>query len=104
MRARYLARLSDYDLAIFVSASAVRAAQPLLSGAWPSGTMIGAVGASTRAAVEAELDPPAGVVISAADEDQQSGSEAFWGAWLRDQAARASSAAGSGAGRPQLAQ
>ena len=36
-----LARLADYDLAIFVSANAVRAAQPLLSGAWPSGTMIG---------------------------------------------------------------
>ncbi len=77
-----LARLGDYDLAIFVSATAVRAAQPLLSGAWPSGTMIGAVGASTRAAVEAELKPPQGVLVSAADEDQQSGSEAFWRAWL----------------------
>ncbi|MGZ9059984.1 MAG: uroporphyrinogen-III synthase [Burkholderiaceae bacterium] len=76
-----LGRLSDYDLAIFVSATAVRAAQRLRSGPWP-GTMIGAVGASTRAAIEAELDPPAGVVISAADEDQRSGSEAFWGAWL----------------------
>lgn len=77
-----LSRLRDYDLAIFVSASAVRAARRLLSGLWPSGTMIGAVGASTRAAIETELDPPAGVVIAAADEDQQSGSEAFWDAWL----------------------
>ena len=41
----------------FVSANAVRAAQSLLSGAWPPGTMIGAVGASTRAAIEAELKP-----------------------------------------------
>ena len=77
-----LRRLNDYDLAIFVSASAVRAARRLLSGPWPSGTAIGAVGASTRAAIEAELDPPPGVMILAADEDQQSGSEAFWGAWL----------------------
>ena len=52
-----LARLADYDLAIFVSANAVRAAQPLLSGAWPPGTMMGAVGASTRAALEADLKP-----------------------------------------------
>jgi uroporphyrinogen-III synthase len=77
-----LARLADYDLAIFVSANAVRAAQPLLSGAWPSSTMMGAVGASTRAAVEAELKPASSFVVSAADEDQQSGSEAFWRAWL----------------------
>jgi uroporphyrinogen-III synthase len=77
-----LARLSDYDLAIFVSATAVHAAQSLMSGAWPSGTMIGAVGASTLAAVEAELKPPEKAVISATEEDQQSGSEAFWSAWL----------------------
>ena len=76
-----LARLTDYDLAIFVSANAVRAAQPLLSSAWPSGTMIGAVGASTRAALEADLKPPSSSVVSAQDEDQQSGSEAFWRAW-----------------------
>src|SRR5687768_4261368 len=77
-----LARRSDYDLAIFVSATAVHAAQSLMSGAWPSGTMIGAVGASTLAAVEAALRPPQKAVISAIEEDQQSGSEAFWSAWL----------------------
>ncbi len=77
-----LARLADYDLAIFVSPNAVRAAAPLLGVAWPSGTMIGAVGASTRAAVEAELKPASGLVVSTQDEDQQSGSEAFWHAWL----------------------
>ena len=76
-----LARLADYDLAIFVSANAVRAAQPLLIGAWPSGTLMGAVGASTRAALEADLKPASSSVVSAPDEDQQSGSEAFWRAW-----------------------
>jgi uroporphyrinogen-III synthase len=77
-----LARLHDYELAIFVSAAAVRAAQSLMQGAWPSETMIGAIGASTRAAVEAELKPRPKAVVSAADEDPQSGSEAFWRAWL----------------------
>jgi uroporphyrinogen-III synthase len=77
-----LARLRDYDLAIFVSATAVHAAQSLMRGAWPSGTMIGAVGASTHAAIEAELKPSQKAVISATEEDQQSGSEAFWRAWL----------------------
>jgi uroporphyrinogen-III synthase len=77
-----LARLSDYDLAIFVSATAVQAAGSLMRGAWPSGTMIGAVGASTHATIEAELKPSRNAVISATEEDQQSGSEAFWLAWL----------------------
>ena len=76
-----LARLAGYDLAIFVSIHAVRAARPLLDGAWPSGTMIGAVGASTRAAIEAELQPDPSLIVMAHDEDQQAGSEAFWRAW-----------------------
>ena len=77
-----LARLADYELAIFVSPNAVRAAVPLLGVAWPSGTMIGAVGASTRAAVDAELKQASDFVVSAEDDDQQSGSAAFWQAWL----------------------
>lgn len=76
-----LAGLADYDLAIFVSANAVHAAQALLCGAWPPGTMLGAVGASTRAAIEIELKPPSSLLTSAHDEDQESGSEAFWRAW-----------------------
>lgn len=76
-----LARLAEYNLAIFVSVHAVRAARPLLNVTWPPGTMIGAVGASTRAAIEAELQPAPSLVVMAQDEDQQSGSEAFWGAW-----------------------
>ena len=69
-----LKRLADYDLAIFVSVHAVRAVRPLSEGAWPSGTLIGAVGASTRAAIEAELQPDPGLIVMAQDEDQQSGS------------------------------
>ena len=76
-----LARLADYDLAIFVSAHAVRAAQPLFSGPWPSGTTIGAVGAATRAAIESSLNAAPSLLVSARDNEQQSGSEAFWCAW-----------------------
>jgi uroporphyrinogen-III synthase len=76
-----LARLASYDLAIFVSVHAVRAARALLDGVWPSGTMIGAVGASTRAAIEVALQPDPSLIVMAQDEDQQSGSEAFWRAW-----------------------
>lgn len=76
-----LARLADYDLAVFVSAHAVRAAQLLFSGGWPSGTMIGAVGAATRAAVESSFNAASGQVVSAPDDERQSGSEAFWRAW-----------------------
>jgi uroporphyrinogen-III synthase len=75
-----LARLADYDLAVFVSVHAVRAVRPLLDGAWPSGTMIGAVGASTRAAIEAELQPDPSLIVMERD-DEPSGSEAFWRAW-----------------------
>ena len=76
-----LARLADYQLAIFVSGHAVRGARPLLPGAWPARTLIGAVGASTRAAIEAELHPPPGLIVMAQEDDQRSGSEAFWRAW-----------------------
>ena len=76
-----LARLADYQLAIFVSAHAVRGARMLLEGAWPAGTLIGAVGASTRAAIEAELQPDPSLVVTTPGDDQQSGSEAFWQAW-----------------------
>ena len=77
-----LARLADYQLAIFVSAQAVQGVRMLLAGAWPAETLIGAVGASTRAAIEADLRPDPSLVVAAAEDDQQSGSEAFWRAWL----------------------
>ncbi|MBA3254682.1 MAG: uroporphyrinogen-III synthase [Burkholderiaceae bacterium] len=76
-----LARLADYQLAIFVSAHAVRGARALLEGAWPAGTLIGAVGASTRAAIEAELQPDPSLIVTTPEDDQPSGSEAFWRAW-----------------------
>ncbi len=76
-----LARLANYELAIFVSTNAVHATRPLLGSAWPLTTMIGAVGMSTRTAIDVELKPAAGLVMMASDEDQQSGSEAFWRAW-----------------------
>ena len=76
-----LARLGEYELAVFVSPNAVHAAAALLGAHhWPRTTMIGAVGASTRAAVEAELRP-ADVAVIAPDEEGKSGSEEFWRAW-----------------------
>ena len=80
-----LARLAEYDLAVFVSAHAVRAAQSLFTGAWPAGTMIGAVGAATRGVVESSFNTASTLVVSAPESERQSGSEAFWCAW---QAAR----------------
>lgn len=76
-----LGRLSEYQLAIFVSPHAVRGARTLLPGAWPAGTLIGVVGAATRAAVESELQADPALVVTAPEDDQQSGSEAFWQAW-----------------------
>ncbi len=76
-----LAQLANYDLAIFVSPNAVRAVQPLLDGTWPARTMIGAVGASTRAAIETEVKPDASATLIAPDDEGESGSEAFWRAW-----------------------
>ena len=84
------ARLADYQLAIFVSPNAVSAIGPLLLVPWPAGTMIGAVGRSTREAIEKQLQPPPGCVIGPEDDDE-AGSEAFWRAWQ------------AGAGRMQAA-
>ena len=84
-----LARLADYDLALFVSVNAVRAAALLLGNPWPVGTAIGAVGAATRAAVEADLRPKLHEPVIAPDVDDESGSEAFWQTWqARGQTAR----------------
>ena len=76
-----LSRLADYDLALFVSANAVRAAAVILNGQWPVATVIGAVGAATRTAVETELRPDPIVTVIAPEVDDESGSEAFWDAW-----------------------
>jgi len=78
---RALARLADYDLALFVSPNAVHATAERLGVDWPSGTVIGAVGASTRDAVRAELRGAARATVVAPDDGDESGSEGFWRAW-----------------------
>ena len=78
---RTLGRLADFDLAIFVSPAAVRAAAALLDGAWPGTTAIGAVGAATGVAVSENLKPPAGTFVIAPASDGAAGSEAFWAEW-----------------------
>ncbi len=78
---RTLGRLADFDLAVFVSPAAVRAAAALLDGAWPGTTAIGAVGTATGAAVSENLKPPAGTFVVAPASDIAAGSEAFWAEW-----------------------
>ena len=78
---RTLGRLADFDLAVFVSPAAVRAAAALLDGAWPGTTAIGAVGTATGAAVNERLKPPAGTFVVAPASDIAAGSEAFWTEW-----------------------
>jgi len=74
-------QLAEYQLAVFVSATAVSATRALLHDAWPAQTLIGAVGPSTRAAVEAELGLAAGSIMIAPSDAGGSGSESFWNAW-----------------------
>lgn len=76
-----LDRLAQFDLAIFVSPTAVAAAAQRLARPWPASTAIGAVGAATRAAVVATW--PAATALVAPLADEAAGSEAFWEAWLR---------------------
>jgi len=75
-----LARLADFDLAVFVSPAAVRAVLSLIA-AWPGRTMAGAVGAATAAEVRAALAVPPAALI--APETDDAGSEAFWDACQR---------------------
>ena len=76
-----LSELSDYDLAVFVSPSAVHATAQRLAERWPPETVIGAVGAGTRAATLAELSGAEQATIIAPDGTDESGSEAFWSVW-----------------------
>lgn len=76
-----LARIAEYDLALFVSPNAVHAVAERLSADWPAGTVIGAVGASTREAARAELRGAAAATVVAPDDTDESGSEGFWRAW-----------------------
>ena len=76
-----LDHLARYDLALFVSPNAVHATAERLTGEWPVGTVIGAVGASTRDAALAELRGAANATVVAPDDGDESGSEGFWRAW-----------------------
>lgn len=80
-----LARVADFDLAIFVSAAAVRATAALLEGAWPARTAIGAVGAATAGAVVQAIPGAASArcIAPAATDEHDAGSEAFWDALVR---------------------
>jgi uroporphyrinogen-III synthase len=80
-----LARVADFDLAIFVSAAAVRATAALLAGAWPARTTIGAVGAATARAVAQAIPGARSARCIAPDEgdEHDAGSEAFWDALTR---------------------
>jgi uroporphyrinogen-III synthase len=77
-----LARLAEFDLAIFVSPAAVQAVADLRDAPWPLDTMIGAVGAATEAAVHLQLKLPDDALVIA-PADHGSGSEAFWAEWIR---------------------
>ena len=72
-----LSRLSHFDLAVFVSPAAVRATKEVLDSPWPVGTMIGAVGSATAAAVRAHLDLGPDVSVVAPEGEEDGGSEAL---------------------------
>ena len=75
-----LASLAGFDLAVFVSPQAARAAAALLGAPWPAGTAIAVVGAGTRAAVLSSIEGAAYArVLPARDRDiRGSGSESLW--------------------------
>lgn len=73
-----LARLADYDLAVFVSPAAVEATAALLSQPWPAQTAIGAVGAATAREVLARIAGAAGAPLFAPAAEEDGGSEALW--------------------------
>lgn len=79
--AQTFARLQHFDLAIFVSPNAVRAASESMSAPWPARTAIGAVGDATRSAIEADLPGSASAARIAPAPGDESGSEGFWDAW-----------------------
>ena len=77
-----LARLGDFDLAVFVSPQSVHSVRTLMASPWPRATRIGAVGAATAAVVR-ELLQTEGARLLAPDAADTAGSEAFWFDWVR---------------------
>jgi len=80
--AQTLSRLTDFDLAVFVSSSAVRAIGSVLKHDWPAAVAIGAVGDATLHAVETELSGAASATLIAPAPESDEGSEGFWSAWV----------------------
>jgi uroporphyrinogen-III synthase len=80
---RTMDRLSEFDLAIFVSPAAVRSTAELLDRTWPDTTTIGAVGAATGVAVQESLEPSPGTPVIVPASDGAAGSEAFWAEWTQ---------------------
>ncbi len=76
-----LARLADFDLAVFVSPQAARATAALMSQPWPARTAIAAVGAGTRSAVLDSVPGASATTVLAPSGDEESGgsgSESLW--------------------------
>jgi len=84
-----LRRLAEFDLAVFVSAAAVRGLAALdLCGKWPVATRIAAVGAGTLQLARSLLPGAEGARgIGPAADAQQGGSEALWEALRREREA-----------------
>lgn len=83
-----LGRLGEFDLAVFVSAAAVRGLAALdLCGQWPAGTAVSAVGASTLELARRVLPGAAAARgVGLARDSGSSGSEALWEALQREPA------------------
>jgi len=81
-----LQRLAEFDLAVFVSASAVRGLASLDGcGTWPAATRIAAAGAGTLQLARSLLPGAAAArSIALAAHSDQSGSEALWEALQRE--------------------
>lgn len=76
-----LARLVEFDLAVFVSPQAARATAVLMSQPWPARTAIAAVGAGTRSAVLDSIPGASAATVIAPSGDEEagaSGSESLW--------------------------
>lgn len=75
-----LARLDQYQLAVFVSVAAAEATAAALPGAWPVATAIGVVGEATRRAVLEQIPSSAAATWFApvAADVGRGGSEALW--------------------------
>jgi uroporphyrinogen-III synthase len=76
-----LAKLADFDLAVFVSPQAVRAARMLMASTWPGSTDLGAVGGATADALREAFQPAASNLVE--PPGKVSGSEAFWSEWVQ---------------------